>query len=125
MELIVKGLASDFKNSRERQAMGSLPNDYRMSEALAKRVALELGVSKLELAANGTLITSSPVKKSTINIKTLNKTSENKIRPKPNVDITPITKVKTSGKFAEVLAKRIIFLFLVIWHYINYLILFL
>lgn len=103
MELIVKGLASDFKNSRERQAMGSLPNDYRMSEALATRVALELGVPGLELAANGTLITLSPVKKTTISTRTLNKTSENKVKPKSIVEKTPVTKIKTSGKFAEVI----------------------
>lgn len=103
MELIVKGLSSDFKNGRERQAMGCLPNDYRMSEALAKEIAFELGVSRLELATNGTLIMSSPVKKMTASTKTLNKTSENKIKPKSVVENTSITKVKTSGKFAEVL----------------------
>lgn len=112
MELIVKGLATDFKNSRERQAMGSLPNDYRMSEALAKRVALELGVSGLELAANGTLITLSPVKR-TINTRTLNKPSENKVKPKSIVENTPITKVKTSGKFAEVLIKKHIYIYII------------
>lgn len=102
MQLIVKGLASDFKNSRERQAMGSLPNDYRMSEALAQRVAFELGVPVLELGANGALITSSPVKKMTTSTKTLNKSVEKKIKSKTSVDNTLATKVKTTGKFAEV-----------------------
>lgn len=102
MELIVKGLASDFRNGRERQAMGSLPNDYRMSEALAKRIAFELGLPGIELAANGTLITSSPVKKMTTSTKTLNKTPENKVKLKTAVENTPLTKSKTPGKFAEV-----------------------
>lgn len=106
MEIIIKGLASDFRNGRERQAMGSLPNDYRMSDALAKRIALELGVSKIELAANGTLIASSPVKKMTTSTRTLNKTPEHKIKQKTTVESsTPITKVKSSGKFSEVLTK--------------------
>ncbi|XP_022162511.1 uncharacterized protein LOC111028255 [Myzus persicae] len=102
MELIVKGLASDFRNGRERQAMGSLPNDYRMSETLAKRIAFELGLPGIELAANGTLITSSPVKKMTASTRTLNKTPEIKVKLKPAVENTPLTKVKTPGKFAEV-----------------------
>lgn len=102
MELIVKGLASDFKNGRERQAMGSLPNDYRMSEALAKKISFELGLPGLELAANGTLITSSPVKKITISTRTLNKTQETKVKLKSAVENIPLTKVKTPGKFAEV-----------------------
>jgi len=106
MELIVKGLASDFKNGRERQAMGSLPNDYRMSEALAKKISFELGLPGLELAANGTLITSSPVKKMTISTRTLNKTQENKVKLKTAVENIPLTKVKTPGKFAEVLKKK-------------------
>uniref|UniRef100_A0A2S2NM39 BTB/POZ domain-containing protein 8 n=1 Tax=Schizaphis graminum TaxID=13262 RepID=A0A2S2NM39_SCHGA len=102
MELIVKGLASDFRNGKERQAMGSLPNDYRMSEALAKRISFELGISGIELAANGTLITSSPVKKMTNSTRTLNKTQENKVKLKTAVENIPLTKVKTPGKFAEV-----------------------
>ncbi|XP_025200249.1 uncharacterized protein LOC112598110 [Melanaphis sacchari] len=102
MELIVKGLASDFKNGRERQAMGSLPNDYRMSEALAKRISSELGISGIELSANGTLITSSPIKKMTNNSRTLNKTQENKVKLKTAIESIPLTKVKTPGKFAEV-----------------------
>lgn len=103
MELIVKGLASDFRNGRERQAMGSLPNDYRMSEPLAKRIALELGVPGLELSANGSLITSSPVKKMTTSAKLLSKTPENKTKPKTIIENTPSTKTKTPGKFSEVL----------------------
>jgi len=103
MELIVKGLVSDFRNGRERQAMGSLPNDYRMSEALAKRIAVELGVSNLELAANGTLITSSPIKKMTTNSRTLNKTPEKKVKSKTTTENTPLNKIKNSGKFSEVL----------------------
>ncbi|XP_060850163.1 uncharacterized protein LOC132929090 [Rhopalosiphum padi] len=102
MELIVKGLASDFRNGKERQATGSLPNDYRMSEALAKRISFELGISGIELAANGTLITSSPVKKMTNSTRTLNKTQENKVKLKTAVENIPLTKVKTPGKFAEV-----------------------
>ncbi|XP_026804740.1 probable serine/threonine-protein kinase DDB_G0282963 isoform X2 [Rhopalosiphum maidis] len=102
MELIVKGLASDFRNGKERQAMGSLPNDYRMSEALAKRISFELGISGIELAANGTLITSSPVKKMTNSTRTLNKTQENKVKLKTAVENIPLTKAKTPGKFAEV-----------------------
>jgi len=109
MELIVKGLASDFKNGRERQAMGSLPNDYRMSEALAKKISFELGLPRLELASNGTLITSSPIKKMTINTRTLNKTQENKVKLKTAVENIPLTKVKTPGKFAEVLKKKILY----------------
>lgn len=103
MELIVKGLASDFRNGRERQAMGSLPNDYRMSEALAKRIAFELGVPGIELAANGTLITSSPVKKMTTSSRSLNKTPEHKIKQKTMENITITKTTKTHGKFAEVL----------------------
>lgn len=104
MELIVKGLASDFRNGRERQAMGSLPNDYRMSEALAKRISIELGVSRLELAANGTLITSSPVKKISTSTRTINKIQENKVKSKPSeAQNISITKAKTPGKFSEVL----------------------
>jgi len=109
MELIVKGLASDFKNGRERQAMGSLPNDYRMSEALAKKISFELGLPGLELAANGTLITSSPVKKMTISTRTLNKTQETKVKLKTAVENIPLTKVKTPGKFSEVLKKKILY----------------
>lgn len=105
MELIVKGLASDFRNGRERQAMGYLPNDYRMSETLSQRIAFELGVSRLELATNGILITSSPVKKITANTRTSNKIHENKIKPKSTVENTLVSKVKTTGKFAEVKAK--------------------
>lgn len=110
MELIVKGLASDFRNGRERQAMGSLPNDYRMSEALAKKIALELGVSNLELTANGTLITSSPVKKMTTSSRTLNKTPEKKVKSKTTSENIPISKIKTSGKFSEVLFEILIFI---------------
>jgi len=102
MELIVKGLASDFRNGRERQAMGSLPNDYRMSETLVKKIAFELGLPGIELAANGTLITSSPVKKMTTSTRTLNKTPEKKVKLKTAVENTPFTKVKTPGKFSEV-----------------------
>lgn len=103
MELIVKGLASDFRNSRERQAMGSLPNDYRMSEALAKRIAFELGVPGIELTANGSLITSSPVKKMTTSTRSLNKSFETKTKAvKSTVEITPVAKVKTTAKFSEV-----------------------
>lgn len=102
MELIVKGLAADFKNGRERQAMGSLPNDYHMSDALAQKIALELRVPRLELAANGTLITLSPVNKLITNANISNKTLEKKTKPKTSVEITPVPKVKTSGKFAEV-----------------------
>lgn len=103
MELIVKGLASDFRNGRERQAMGSLPNDYRMSEVLAKKIALELGVSNLELAANGTLITSNPVKKMATSSRILNKTPEKKVKQKTITENASISKTKTSGKFSEVL----------------------
>lgn len=104
IELIIKGLTSDFRNGRERQAMGSLPNDYRMSEALTKRIAFELGVPGLELTANGTLITSSPVKKMSTSTRTINKTTpEKKIKTKTIVESTPINKTKTPGKFAEVL----------------------
>lgn len=109
MELIIKGLASDFKNGRERQAMGSLPNDYRMSDALAKRIAFELGVSKIELATNGTLITSSPVKKMTTSTRTLNKIPENRIKQKLTVESTSLIKVKNSGKFSEVITKILLF----------------
>lgn len=106
MELIVKGLASDFRNGRERQAMGSLPNDYRMSEALAKRIAFELGVPGIELTGNGSLITSSPVKKMTSSTRSLNKSFETKTKPvKTTVEITPVAKVKTTAKFAEVWMK--------------------
>jgi len=108
MELIVKGLASDFRNGRERQAMGSLPNDYRMSEVLAKRIALELGVSNLELAVNNTLITSSPVKKNVTSSRTLNKTPEKKVKIKTTTENIPISKIRTSGKFSEVLIKIVI-----------------
>lgn len=115
MELIIKGLASDFRNGRERQAMGSLPNDYRMSEALAKKIAIELGVSGLELAANGTLITSSPVKKVSTSTRTLNKTLENKVKPKSSAENVTITKAKTPGKFAEVRSEFIhIFIFILL-----------
>jgi len=107
MELMVKGLTSDFRNGRERQAMGYLPNDYHMSAALAQRIALELGLSKLELAANGSLITSSPVKKTTSSTRVLNKTIENKIKPKTSVDNSSIVKVKTNGKFSEVLLNNL------------------
>ncbi|VVC32352.1 Hypothetical protein CINCED_3A001848 [Cinara cedri] len=103
MELIIKGLTSDFRNGRERQAMGSLPNDHRMSEALTKRIAFELGVPGLELAANGTLITSSPVKKISTSTRTINKTTpEKKTKTKTVVENTPINKTKTTGKFSEV-----------------------
>lgn len=105
MELIIKGLVSDFRNGRERQAIGSLPNDYRMSDALGKKIAFELGVSKIELAANGTLITSSPVKKMTTSTRTLNKTPEHKIKQKAAIENTSISKIKSSGKFSEVLTK--------------------
>lgn len=105
MELIVKSLASDFRNGRERQAMGSLPNDYRMSEALAKRISFELGIPGIELAANGTLITSSPVKKMTTSTRTLNKTPEIKVKLKTPIEHTPSTKTKAPVKFAEVLTK--------------------
>lgn len=118
MELIVKGLSSDFRNGRERQAMGCLPNDYRMSEALAKEIAFELGVSRLELSTNGSLIMSSPVKKLTSSSRTLNKTPEKKIKPKPAVENTPIVKVKTSGKFAEVLLSYFNFYLFIMYIYI-------
>lgn len=101
MELIVKGLASDFRNGKERQAMGSLPNDYRISEALAKRIALELGLPGLELASNGTLTSSSPVKKGTTNTRALSRTPENKTKPKIIADNSSSIKPR-STKFAEV-----------------------
>lgn len=104
MELIVKGLAADFKNGRERQAMGSLPNDYRMSDILSQKIAFELSVPRLELAANGTLITSSPVKK-IVSTKISNKTLDKKIKPKISVESTVVPKVRTSGKFAEVIVE--------------------
>lgn len=98
--------------------MGSLPNDYRMSEALSKRIAFELGVPGLELTANGTLITSSPVKKMSTSTRTINKTTpEKKTKTKTVVESTPINKTKTPAKFAEVLT---LFLILCI-HIMQYL----
>ncbi|XP_050437317.1 uncharacterized protein LOC126843681 [Adelges cooleyi] len=102
MELIVKGLAGDFRTGRERQAIGSLPNDHRMSDALAKCIADELGVPETDIIPNSNLVTSSPAKKTVMTAKPVNKTPEVKTKIKL-VENTPVAKpVKTTQKFAEV-----------------------
>lgn len=106
MELIVKGLATDLKNGRKRQAIGNLPNDHRMSDALAKSIAHELDMSETEVIPNNKQTNNHTTLSSSIkkinNSKIVNKTPE--VKPKLKVtENTPTAKLtKSVQKFAEV-----------------------